>query len=97
MLVGDPALHDPCGSSVGSRSIIFAIQICQPDQVAKPRLNICVEAADVFGNRPFPAFKGRPEICKRCKVHADSDHVLHDILEAGILPRGLDPQDGSWA
>ena len=73
------APHDPGCGGIRSGSIRFAIQISQPDHLPESHLDIRVKAGDILRNWTLRAFDGGPEIRKRCEVHADRQHILHDI------------------
>src|SRR5262249_15464115 len=79
--------HHPGGCCIGARPVNFSIQICQLDGISESCRGLCAEIGDVLGNRALLALGGCPEICKRPEVHANRAHFLHDVCQAGLLPR----------
>src|SRR5262245_27165398 len=86
LLLRDPAFDDPRSGGIGACAVGFAIEISQSDRIAQFAFSFSRECADIFGETSVLAFHRRPEIVEAREVHANGDHAVADIVEAGIPP-----------
>ena len=83
------AFHHPRGGGIRTRSVRFAVQISQRHLFPKDCLRVQRKRANIFCVGTILSLNWRPEVLEQRKVHADGNHVLHNISQPCGLPSPL--------